>query len=144
MDLEDLIEVDTNILAYALDPTFPEHSQAKKAILSSNVWAVNVTVVHECYHAIVFRRKISPRDSKLKIVEFIMDERTTFLNLTKRVSLFALNLAAKTNLGGRDSLILGCYLQNNITEIYSHDAELVKLDKISIKRKHTRITDPTK
>jgi hypothetical protein len=53
-----------------------------------------------------------------------------------------LGSSRKNELGGRDSLILGCYLQNNITEIYSHDAELVKLNKISIKGKHTRITDP--
>jgi hypothetical protein len=48
----------------------------------------------------------------------------------------------KNKLVGKGSMILGCYLQNNITEIYSHDAELVKLNKISIKGKHTRITDP--
>ncbi len=142
--MEDLIGIDTNILAYALDPTFPEHSEAKKAVLSSDGWAINSTVVHECYHTLVFRRKIPPTDSKLKIVELLKDSRTTFLNITKAVSLFALDLATKTNLGGRDSLIIGCYLHNNIAEIYSHDEELAKLGKVSFKGRHTRIVDPIK
>jgi predicted nucleic acid-binding protein len=140
--LEDLIGIDTNILAYALDPTFPEHFQAKKAVLSSDGWAINSTVVHECYHTLVFRRKVSPTDSKLKIVELLKDSRTSFLNTTRGVSLFALDLATKTNLGGRDSLIIGCYLHNNIPEIYTHDEELTKLGKVSYRGRHTRIVDP--
>jgi predicted nucleic acid-binding protein len=142
--LEDLIGIDTNILAYALDPTFPEHSKAKRAILSSNGWAINSTVVHECYHTFVFQRKISPVDSKLKIVELLKDSRTAFLNITRIVSQFSLDLATKTNLGGRNSLIIGCYLYNNIPEIYSHDEELTKLEKVTYKGRHTRIIDPIK
>ncbi len=142
--MEDLIGIDTNILAYALDPTFSEHSEAKKAVLSSEGWAINSTVVHECYHTLVFRRKIPPVDSKLKIVELLKDSRTAFLNMTKSVSLFALDLATKTNLGGRDSLIIGCYLHNNIPEIYSHDEELTKLGRVSYKGRHARIIDPIK
>jgi len=83
--LESLIGIDTNILVYALDPICPEHTEAKKTLLSSERWAVNSTVIHECYHTLVFRRKISPIDSKLKIVETLKDSRTTFLNLTTRV-----------------------------------------------------------
>lgn len=142
--MEGLICIDTNILAYALDPTFPEHSEAKKAFLSSDRLAVNSTVVHECYRPLVFRRKISPADSRLKIIEFLKDSRTAFLNLTKGGSLFALDLATKTNLGGRDSLIVGCYLHNHIPEIYSHDEELIKLGRVSFKGRHTRIIDPIK
>lgn len=122
--MEDLIGLDTNLLTYALDPTFPEHSEAKKAVLSSDGWAVNATVVHECYHTLVFRRKISPIDFKLKLAEFLRDQRTSFLNMTKSTSPFALDLATMTKLGGRDLLIIGCYLQNNVPEICSHDEEL--------------------
>jgi predicted nucleic acid-binding protein len=139
-----VIGLDTNVLVYALDPAFAEHSEAKKAILSSSGWAINSTVVHECYHTLVFRRKITPADSKLKLVELLKDPRTAFLNMTKSVSLFALDLAAKTNLGGRDSLIIGCYLHNNIPQIYSHDEELTKLGKVSYKGRQTHITDPVK
>jgi len=140
--LEGLIGLDTNILVYALDPTLPEHSKAKKVILSSDGVAINSTVVHECYHTLVFRRKMPPTDSKLKILELLKDSRTSFLNMTKGVSLFALDLATKMNLGGRDSLIIGCYLHNNIAEIYSHDEDLTKLASLHFKRKHVRIIDP--
>ena len=99
-------------------------------------------MIHETYHTLVFRRKISPFDSRRKIVEFLRDKRTNFINLTPTVSLFALDLAAKMNLGGRDSLILGCYLHNKIPEVYSHDEELVNLAKVSIKGRTLRITDP--
>lgn len=141
--MEDLIGLDTNLLTYALDPTFPEHSEAKKAVLSSDGWAVNATVVHECYHTLVFRRKISPIDSKLKLAELLRDQRTSFLNMTKSTSRFALDLATKTKLGGRDSLIIGCYLHNNVPETYL-TTKNSKLGKISIKGRHTRITDPIK
>lgn len=70
------------------------------------------------------------------------DRRARFVNLTRTVSLFALDLAAKMNLGGRDSLIVGCYLQNRIPEMYSHDEDLVRLRKVVMKRKTIRITDP--
>jgi len=140
--LEDLIGIDTNILAYALDPTYPEHEQAKGAILSQEGWALNATVVHETYHTLVFRRRISPNDSKIKISSFLKNQRTTFLNLTKAVSLFALDLATKTDLGGRDSVIIGCYLQNRIPEIYSHDDDLLTLKRISLKGRQLRVTDP--
>jgi len=70
------------------------------------------------------------------------DRRTLFINLTRTVSLFALDLAAKMNLGGRDSLIIGCCLHNRIPEMYSHDEDLVKLRKVSMKGKTLSITDP--
>ena len=137
-----MIGLDTNILAYALDPTFHEHDKAKRAILSSDTWAVNATVVHETYHTLVFRRKILPADSRRKIIEFLKDGRTIFINLTKTVSLFALDLAAKTDLGGRDSLIIGCFLHNKIPEMYSHDEDLTKLRKVGMKGRILHITDP--
>ena len=139
-----MIGIDTNLLTYALDPTFAEHARAKRAILSSGEWAVNAIVIHECYHSLVFGRKIAPTDTKLKIAEFLKDTRTSFLNLTRSSSLLALDLATKMNLGGRDSLILACYLQHNVPQIYSHDQDLVKLGKIAAKSKRTRIVDPLK
>ncbi len=139
-----MIGVDTNIVVYALGPTFPEHDEAKRAILSLDMWAVNAAVVHETYHTLVFHRKISPIDSRRKVVEFLADRRTNFVNLTRTVSMFALDLAAKMNLGGRDSLIVSCYLHNRIPEMYSHDKDLVKLGKVGLKGKTLRITDPIK
>jgi len=105
---------------------------------------VNATVIHETYHTLVFRRKMSPFDSRRKIVEFLRDKRTSFINLTPTVSLFALDLAARMNLGGRDSLILACYLHNKVPEVYSHDEDLLNLTKVTAKGKSLRITDPIK
>ena len=141
-NLESLIGLDANILAYALDPTFPEHEQAKTATLSLDGWAINATVVHETYHTLVFRRKISPADSRRKVVELLKDRRTVFINLTTATCLFALNLAASMNLGGRDALIIGSYLYNKIPQMYSHDEELARLKKITVRGKTLHITDP--
>jgi predicted nucleic acid-binding protein len=125
-----------------LDPTFSEHDKAKKAILSLDGWAVNATVIHETYHTLVLWREISSTDSRRKIIGFLEEKRTFFIDLTRSISLFALDLADRTNLGGRDSLIISSYLHNKIPEIYSHDEDLVKLAKVSMKGKTLRITDP--
>ena len=140
--MEELIGVDTNILVYALDPTLAEHNEAKRGILTSGGCAVNSTVIHETYHTLVFRRKMSTSDSRRKLAELLRDRRTFFINQTKSVSLLALDLANRMNLGGRDSLIVSCYLHNRIPEMYSHDEELLKLRKVSAKGKTLRITDP--
>ena len=105
-------------------------------------WAINATVVHETYHTLVFRRKISPADSRRKVVELLKDRRTVFINLTTATCLFALNLAASMNLGGRDALIIGSYLYNKIPQMYSHDEELARLRKITMRGKTLHITDP--
>jgi predicted nucleic acid-binding protein len=87
---------------------------------------------------------MAPTDAKLKVVEFLKDARTSFLNLTRGSSLMALDLATKMNLGGRDSLILACYLQHHVPQIYSHDQDLVRLRKVTVKGRYTRIVDPLK
>ncbi len=103
---------------------------------------MNATVVHETYHALVFRRKISAADTRRKVVGFLNDGRTTFVNTIKAASLFSLTLAAKMNLGGRDSLIIGSYLHSRIGKMYSHDQDLVELRKVSAKGITFQITDP--
>jgi len=139
-----LIGIDTNILVYALDPTFAEHERAKRALLAIDSRVVNATVIHETYHTLVFRRRMSPADSRTKIAEFLDDRRTGFVNLTRTVCLFALELASRMNLGGRDSLIIGSYLHDKIPEMYSHDEDLVGLGKVAMRGRAIRITDPVK
>lgn len=99
-------------------------------------------MVHETYHTLAFQRGISPADSRRKIVTLIRDRRTSFLNITKTASLVALDLAVMMNLGGRDSLILGTYLQGGIPEMYSHDQDMVKLGKVTIRGRSIRVSDP--
>jgi hypothetical protein len=70
-----------------------------------------------------------PVDAVEKLTEFIKDDRTRFLNQTRLVSSFALALAERYNLGGRDSLIIGCYLYYGVSRIFTHDEEILKLER---------------
>lgn len=137
-----MIGLDSNILTYALDPTFPEHREAKNAILSIDNWCVNPTVVHEVYHTLVFKRKMEPISAKKKLIEFLADKRTFFINLTKLVSVFSLSLASGFNLGGRDSLIVGCYLHAKVAKILTHDEELLKLKVLRFRGRAIEFVDP--
>lgn len=131
--------LDTNILVYALDPTFPEHAQARDTILDLESWFVNPTVIHEAYHTLVFKRKISPRDAMRKLVEFLKDNRTIFINQTIRSTLFSIGVAAHYNLGGRDSLIIGCYLFSKVSSLLTHDEEILNLKELNFKGRRIEI-----
>jgi len=139
-----LIGLDTNILVYALDPTFPEHMKAKNAILSLDGWFINSTVIHETYHTLVYKRKMMPTDAKKKLIEFLGDKRTFFVNQTKLIAIFSLSLAVEYNLGGRDSLIIGCYLYNKINNMLTHDDEILKLKGLKFRGKSITFKDPIK
>jgi len=136
-----LTGLDTNILVYALDPTFPEHAQARDAILDLASWSVNPTVIHEAYHTLVFKRKMSPRDAMRKIVEFLEDSRTIFINQTIRSTLFSINIAVNHNLGGRDSLIIGCYLYSKVSSLLTHDEEILNLKELHFRGRHIEFKD---
>jgi predicted nucleic acid-binding protein len=43
----------------------------------------------------------------------------------------ALNLSVKHDLGRRDALIIANYLTNEVPTFYTHDRELLKLQKIA-------------
>ena len=134
--------IDSSILVYALDPTTDEHVSARDSILSTQAWAINPTVVHESYHALVFKRGMSPGDARLKLGAFIRDRRTTFLNLTKTISLFSLDLGPKLSLGGRDALIVGCYLRNGMETTLTHDKDLLSLQRLRFKDREMKFVDP--
>ncbi|MDI6820441.1 MAG: PIN domain-containing protein [Candidatus Hodarchaeaceae archaeon] len=139
-----MIGLDSNILAYALDPTFPEHRHAKKAILELDSWHINPTVVHEVYHTLVFKRKMEPTAAERKLIEFLGDERTFFANQTKSTSLFSLSLASKFGLGGRDSLTIGCYLHAKVSKMLTHDEEILQLKALKFRGRGVEFTDPIK
>jgi len=140
--MEEWTGLDPDVLVYSLDPTFPEHERAKDAVLGLESWFVNPTVMHEVYHTLVFKRRMRPADARRKLEEFLRDGRTGFLNQTKLLSLFALDLAVRHNLGGRDSLIIGCYLYNRVGEMLTHDAEILALKGLRFRGRTLRITDP--
>ena len=117
---------------------------AKKAILDLDGWHVNPTVIHEVYHTLVFKRKMEPASAGKKLIEFLADARTFFINQTKLASLFSLSLASRFKLGGRDSLIVGCYLHAKVTKMLTHDEELLGLKVLRFRRKTIEFVDPIK
>jgi len=85
---------------------------------------------------------MSPGDRRLKLRALVRDKRTIFLNLTKTISLYSLDLGPEFNLGGRDSLIVGCYMRNGMETMLTHDKELLKLKKLRFKAWEIAFVNP--
>ena len=134
--------IDSSILVYAMDPMTAEHIKAKRAVIALGDWALNPTVVHEVYHALVFKRRIFAQDAKSKLRVLMNDTRTKFLNITKAISLYSLELASEFNLGGRDSLIVGCYLHSGMESMLTHDSELLNLGIVRFRGRQITFADP--
>lgn len=140
--MEGVKAVDTNVLVYALDPRFPEHQKAKAAILGLQGWCLNPTVVHETFHTLVFKRKMKATDVEYKIVEILKDERTLFANQTMTVTRSCLRLAVEHELGGRDALIIGCYLYSGIGQMLTHDDQILRLGALEFNNRRITFEDP--
>ena len=134
--------IDSSILVYALDPTTGEHMKARDSLLSLRSWAINPTVVHEVYHTLVFKRRMSTEDAQAKLRALIRDRRSTFLNITKAISLYSLDLAIEFNMGGRDSVIVACYLRNGMEIMFTHDNELLRLEKLGFRGREIAFINP--
>jgi predicted nucleic acid-binding protein len=134
--------IDSSLLVYALDPRTKEHPSARDSILSLEDWAINPTVVHEVYHTLVFKRGMNPGDGRSKLKAFLRDRRTHFLNITRQVSLYSLDLATEFKMGGRDSLIAGCYMTNGVETMLTHDSALLVVGKVSFRGRQLAFRDP--
>ena len=58
-----IIGLDTNILCYSLDPAYPEHEKLRGLLLDlspNNLVAINLIVLREAYHVLVFGQKWLP------------------------------------------------------------------------------------
>lgn len=140
-----IIGVDSNILCYSLDPAYPEHLKLKGLLLglsTQNMLAVNPTVIHEAYHALVFGQRWVPNEAKLRLGLILIHPFILFHSQTKRTCIVALAIAGKYGVGGRDSLVLANFLLNKIPVVYTHDDELLKLKKISWKESSVELKDP--
>jgi len=139
------IGLDTNILCYAMDPSFPEHGKLRNLLLHLSqefTVAVNPTVVHETYHTLVFRQKWLPDEAGRRLTMLLRHPFIKFYNQTKTVSVIALRLAEKHALGGRDALIIGNYLANRVPNLYTHDDDLLKLEEMTWKSYTMKFIDP--
>jgi len=134
--------IDSSVLVFAMDPTTIEHNRAKEAVISLPGWALNPTVVHEVYHTLVFKRGMLPKDAREKLRVLVTDERTHFFSITKPISLYSLDLASEFGLGGRDSLIVACYMRNGVESILTHDNELLGIGKLRFRGRQIAFTNP--
>ena len=140
-----MIGLDTNILCYALDPAYPEHDDVKgllSKMSAENIVALNPTILHETYHTLVFSLEWFPEEAAGRLSMLLKHPYVEFFNQTKKTTQIALNLAVKHNLGGRDALIVANFLANKVPMIYTHDRELLKLQKLSWKNFSVTFKDP--
>jgi predicted nucleic acid-binding protein len=139
-----LIGIDSSILVFALDPDTGEHPEAMNAVMSTSDLAMNPTVIHETYHTLVFKRKMQPKDARSKLRTVIKEKRVHCFNITKTISLYSLDLASEFNLGGRDSLIIGCYLRNGVSSVLTHDKEMLNISNLNFRGHKIEFRDPIK
>lgn len=140
------VGLDTNILCYALDPSFKKEHQIGAKILAGLYpdyrIAINPTVVHETYHTLVYKQKWLRGDAGERLLALLKLKQVIFLNQTKQISANAISLANKYDLGGRDSLILSNYLFNSVPRMFTHDQHIAELEKVSIGEKELGLSDP--
>lgn len=137
--------LDTNILCYALDPVYPEHEKLKNLLIDlsqENNVAINPTTLHETYHTLVFSQKWVPNEAKRRLKMLLKHPYIKFFSQTKKTSVIALDLSVQHKLGGRDALIIANFLANKVSIIYTHDQELLTLQKLSWKNFHLTFKDP--
>lgn len=137
--------LDSNVLCYCLDPAYPEHGRLKGLLLGLSPEkrvAVNPTVIHEAYHALVFGQKWVPGEARRRLGLVLRHPYIEFFNQTKRASMTGLALASKHGLGGRDSLILASFVTNNVPAFLTRDEELLRLGRVAWRENRLSIKDP--
>jgi len=137
--------LDTNILCYALDPAYPEHEKLKNLLIAlsqENSVAINPTTLHETYHTLVFGQKWVPNEARRRLKMLLKHPYIEFFSQTKKTSVIALDLSVQHKLGGRNALIIANFLANKVSIIYTHDQELLTLQKLSWKNFHLTFKDP--
>lgn len=140
-----IVGLDANIICYALDENYPENEKLGKLFLTlspENRVALNPTTLHEAYHVLVYSQKWFPEDAANELRLLLKHEDIEFLNQTKRNCTIALGLSVKHKLCGRDALIAATFLANKIQIMYTHDKELLKIQKITWKNTSLTFKDP--
>jgi predicted nucleic acid-binding protein len=137
--------LDSNIICYALDEEYPEHKRAGILLLNlsaENKIALNPTTIHETFHTLVFGQKWIPQDAAETLKILLKHPYIKFLNQTMKSTTIALTLSVKHGFGGRDALIIANFLANEIPLMYTHDSEILKIQKISWKNSNLTFKDP--
>ena len=125
------MRIDSNVLISYLVPEHPDH-EATQVLVKRN-HAVNPTVIHETYHASVFKLKRNPADTVKTLLEYL--DLVLSLPIDTMTVRRGLRLAAKHSLGGRDALILASYLHSKQVGTF------VTMDKSLLTLKELRLGD---
>jgi predicted nucleic acid-binding protein len=140
-----IVGLDANIICYALDEAYPEHGKVSGLLLNlspENKVAINPTAIHEAYHTLVFGQKWVPEDAGNILRMLLLHPHVEFFNQTMSNCSLGLNLSIQHGLGGRDALMIANFLMNKVPIMYTHDQELIRLEKISWKRSAMVFKDP--
>lgn len=134
------LAIDSNILVAYLDRDHPQHQRVKS--LASKRVALNPTVIHETYHALVFKLKWLPEEAGLALREALDDRNNLFLNQTLDTTRTGLALAERYSLGGRDALILANYMSSSVSRLQTFDKALLTLERVVYGHHELKIRSP--
>jgi predicted nucleic acid-binding protein len=104
--------------------------------------ALNPTVIHETYHALVFKLKWSPEEAGLALRAALDDRNNLFLNQTLDTTRTGLALAERYSLGGRDALILANCISSSVSLLQTFDKALLALERVVYGRHELKIRSP--
>lgn len=110
-------------------------------ILTKENHAVNPTVLHETYHASVFKLRRNSYDTLRVLLDYM--DLALCLTIDSNVVRRGLELADKHSLGGRDGLILAPYLlSRKIRAFVTMDKSLLSLNQVRIGGRELGIVSP--
>lgn len=132
--------IDSNVLVAYLVPDHPDHERTRT--LTRRNHAVNPTVLHETYHACVFKLRRSPADTVKALLDYM--DLAICLPIGSTVVERGLKLALKHSLGGRDALILASYLSSKGVKYFvTMDRSLLSLKEVKLGKRVLRIAPPS-
>ena len=127
--------IDSNIIVYALNSDLLEHEPCKKLFEriadAKEIAGIPSIVFMESYHALVYKFKFLSSEVKRRLTAILDSENVIIYNISTSTILYAFEIASQYKMGGRDSLIAASLLENNVKEIYSHDADFDKINEIT-------------
>ncbi len=134
------LAIDSNALVAYFDKEHPQHNKVRS--LAFRRLALNPTVVHEAYHALVFKLKWKAEEAGLALREAMEDDDNQFLNQTQETTKIGLSLAMRYGLGGRDALILANLLVGSVSEMLTFDQSILALGKVVYGRRELKLRRP--
>lgn len=134
------LALDSSVLIPYLDGEHPQHSKVRS--LAHKRVALNPTVIHETYHALVYKLKWIPEEAGRILREVLNERKNLFVNQTRDTTKLGLRLAEEYGVGGRDALILASFLHSAISEMLTFDKAILALGTIVYGRDQMRIKQP--